>query len=201
MVSKKKTQGRQKIEIKKIENKNSSQVTFSKRRTGLFKKACELSVLCDVEVATIVFSNNNKAFCFGHPSIENVLHRYLHNSSSSSLLSFSSSSISRVSDASVLEEFNREYMEAVKELEEKKKALNMEDFQHSSQPWWEYINVDFGMELEELVHMKIALEELRKKVLAKVKDRQDHELMIMANNNTNSDGFMATAQLPLNSTM
>uniref|UniRef100_A0AAU7LJH7 MADS76 n=1 Tax=Hippophae rhamnoides TaxID=193516 RepID=A0AAU7LJH7_9ROSA len=110
----KKTQGRQ-----KIENKNSSQVTFSKRRTGLFKKACELSVLCGVEVATIAFSNNNKAFCFGHPSVEHVLHRYLHDSSSSSSLSCSSST-SRVSIASVLEKFNKEYMEAVKELKELK---------------------------------------------------------------------------------
>ncbi|KAA8519520.1 hypothetical protein F0562_013776 [Nyssa sinensis] len=48
--------GRQKIEIKKIEKKNNLQVTFSKRRTGLFKKAAQLSALCGAEVAVIVMS-------------------------------------------------------------------------------------------------------------------------------------------------
>lgn len=52
--------GRGKIEIKKIENLNSRQVTFSKRRNGLLKKARELSVLCDAEVAVIIFSSTGK---------------------------------------------------------------------------------------------------------------------------------------------
>ncbi|KAK3023818.1 hypothetical protein RJ639_044742 [Escallonia herrerae] len=56
--------GRGKIEIKKIENVNSRQVTFSKRRAGLLKKAHELSVLCDSEVAVIIFSNTGKLFEF-----------------------------------------------------------------------------------------------------------------------------------------
>lgn len=56
--------GRGKIEIKRIENANSRQVTFSKRRTGLLKKAQELAILCDAEVAVIVFSNTGKLFEF-----------------------------------------------------------------------------------------------------------------------------------------
>ncbi|CAL0329419.1 unnamed protein product [Lupinus luteus] len=56
--------GRGKIEIKKIENANSRQVTFSKRRTGLLKKAHELAILCDAEVAVIIFSNTGKLFEF-----------------------------------------------------------------------------------------------------------------------------------------
>lgn len=56
--------GRGKIEIKRIENANSRQVTFSKRRSGLLKKAHELSVLCDAEVAVIVFSKSGKLFEF-----------------------------------------------------------------------------------------------------------------------------------------
>lgn len=56
--------GRGKIEIKKIENANSRQVTFSKRRTGLLKKAFELGVLCDAQVAVIIFSNTGKLFEF-----------------------------------------------------------------------------------------------------------------------------------------
>lgn len=47
---------RGKIEMKRIENGTSRQVTFSKRRNGLLKKAYELSVLCDAQVALIIFS-------------------------------------------------------------------------------------------------------------------------------------------------
>lgn len=56
--------GRGKIEIKKIENLNSRQVTFSKRRNGLLKKAKELSVLCDADVGVIVFSSTGKLYEF-----------------------------------------------------------------------------------------------------------------------------------------
>lgn len=55
---------RQKIQIKKIDNLTARQVTFSKRRRGLFKKAQELSTLCDAEVALIVFSATGKLFEF-----------------------------------------------------------------------------------------------------------------------------------------
>ncbi|RZR77540.1 hypothetical protein BHM03_00002652 [Ensete ventricosum] len=41
---------REKIQIKKIDNTAARQVTFSKRRRGLFKKAAELSVLCDADM-------------------------------------------------------------------------------------------------------------------------------------------------------
>lgn len=56
--------GRGRIEIKKIENVNSRQVTFSKRRNGLMKKAKELSILCDAEVALIIFSSTGKIYDF-----------------------------------------------------------------------------------------------------------------------------------------
>jgi len=53
---------REKIQIKKIENATARQVTFSKRRRGLIKKAEELSVLCDADVALIIFSSTGKLF-------------------------------------------------------------------------------------------------------------------------------------------
>lgn len=55
---------RGKIEMKRIENATSRQVTFSKRRNGLLKKAHELSVLCDAEVAVIVFSQKGRLYEF-----------------------------------------------------------------------------------------------------------------------------------------
>jgi hypothetical protein len=57
--------GRGRVELKRIENKINRQVTFSKCRNGLLKKAYELSVLCDAEVALIVFSSCGKLFEFG----------------------------------------------------------------------------------------------------------------------------------------
>ncbi|CAN0929207.1 MADS-box protein J2 [Linum grandiflorum] len=56
--------GRRKVEMKKIEDKSRRQVTFSKRRKGLLKKAREISILCDVQLALIVFSSRGRLFQF-----------------------------------------------------------------------------------------------------------------------------------------
>jgi len=55
---------RGKTQMKRIENATSRQVTFSKRRNGLLKKAFELSVLCDAQVALIIFSPRGKLYEF-----------------------------------------------------------------------------------------------------------------------------------------
>ncbi|XP_035547562.1 agamous-like MADS-box protein MADS3 [Juglans regia] len=68
--------GRGKVELKRIENKINRQVTFSKRRNGLLKKAYELSVLCDAEVAVIIFSSRGKLYEFGSAGIAKTLERY-----------------------------------------------------------------------------------------------------------------------------
>nr|XP_043626297.1 truncated transcription factor CAULIFLOWER A-like [Erigeron canadensis] len=69
--------GRGKVQLRRIENKINRQVTFSKRRGGLLKKAHEISVLCDAEVALIVFSNKGKLFEFSTDScMESILERY-----------------------------------------------------------------------------------------------------------------------------
>ncbi|KAI3825532.1 hypothetical protein L1987_07022 [Smallanthus sonchifolius] len=66
------------MQIKKIENTTNRQVTFSKRRNGILKKAYELSVLCDVDVALIMFSPSGKASIFsGSRSIEEIMSRYI----------------------------------------------------------------------------------------------------------------------------
>ncbi|EXC04824.1 MADS-box transcription factor 3 [Morus notabilis] len=70
--------GRVKLQIKRIENTTNRQVTFSKRRNGLIKKAYELSVLCDVDVALIMFSSSGRVSLFsGNKSIEEILARYV----------------------------------------------------------------------------------------------------------------------------
>ncbi|CAB4296840.1 unnamed protein product [Prunus armeniaca] len=70
--------GRVKLQIKMIENTTNRQVTYSKRRNGLIKKAYELSVLCDVDVALIMFSPSGRLSLFsGNKSIEEILARYV----------------------------------------------------------------------------------------------------------------------------
>ncbi|KAL7230779.1 hypothetical protein ACSBR2_009130 [Camellia fascicularis] len=70
--------GRVKLQIKRIENNTSRQVTFSKRRNGLIKKAYELSVLCDIDIALIMFSPSGRLSHFsGKRRIEDVLSRYI----------------------------------------------------------------------------------------------------------------------------
>nr|CAX16992.1 AGL66 protein [Eschscholzia californica] len=70
--------GRVKLQIKKIENNTNRQVTFSKRRNGLIKKAYELSILCDIDIALIMFSPSGRLSHFsGKRRIEDVLTRYI----------------------------------------------------------------------------------------------------------------------------
>ncbi|CAA0827542.1 Agamous-like MADS-box protein AGL1 [Striga hermonthica] len=68
--------GRGKIEIKRIENTTNRQVTFCKRRNGLLKKAYELSVLCDAEVALIVFSTRGRLYEYANNSVKGTIERY-----------------------------------------------------------------------------------------------------------------------------
>nr|ABG90941.1 AP3 [Elegia elephantina] len=70
--------GRGKIEIKRIENPTNRQVTYSKRRTGIMKKAKELTVLCDADVSIIVFSHSGKCHEYRSPGADTkkIMDRY-----------------------------------------------------------------------------------------------------------------------------
>ncbi|KAJ0238120.1 Protein TRANSPARENT TESTA 16 [Hirschfeldia incana] len=71
--------GKGKIEIKKIENRTARQVTFSKRRSGVIKKANEISVLCDAHIGLIVFSTTGKLYqnCTEPLTMSQLIDRYL----------------------------------------------------------------------------------------------------------------------------
>nr|CAA56656.1 SLM2 [Silene latifolia subsp. alba] len=70
--------GRGKIEIKRIENSTNRQVTYSKRRNGIIKKAGEITVLCEAKVSLIIFSNNGKMHAYHSPetAVEDILDQY-----------------------------------------------------------------------------------------------------------------------------
>ncbi|XP_023523689.1 floral homeotic protein PMADS 2-like [Cucurbita pepo subsp. pepo] len=70
--------GRGKIEIKRIENSSNRQVTYSKRRNGIIKKAKEITVLCDAHVSLVVFASSGKMHEYCSPSMQlvDILDKY-----------------------------------------------------------------------------------------------------------------------------
>lgn len=169
MVMPKKTQGRQKVEMKEL-NGNQRQVTFSKRRAGLFKKAGELSVLSGAEIAVIVISKKDKVYCFGHPDVETILNRYLTGGDDATLAESSQKHVA-------VNEFNMQYDEAQRELAMEKNRLKeieedvkMKKMTGSGGFWWDN-PLDENMGLEEMQHYLWSLQEARKKVAAKLDER------------------------------
>ena len=144
--------GRQKIEMKKIEKKSSLEVTFSKRRTGLFKKAGELCVLCGAEATVIVFSPGQRAFVFGHPSVNTVINRFLEREKNSH---------ASVPGGEVLYgHVQRQYLEALGRLEVKKDHEEAASGEAEGF-WWDAAIESMG--LNELEQFGRSLEELMKK--------------------------------------
>ncbi|CAK9139461.1 unnamed protein product [Ilex paraguariensis] len=105
--------GRVKLQIKKIENTTNRQVTFSKRRNGLIKKAYELSVLCDVDVALIMFSPSGR-----------YLQRALGKLKGEADRTYQAVSSPAIVD-SQLEEIQQEILRCKTQLEDKEKRLRV----------------------------------------------------------------------------
>ncbi|KAK9089602.1 hypothetical protein Scep_028684 [Stephania cephalantha] len=160
MANKKRSKGRQKIEIKRIVQEDSRQVTFSKRRSGLFKKASELSILCGVEVVIIVFSPAGKAFSFGVPNVDTLIDRFTHSSSSSS----PSHRDGHKRGSNKERELNREYMELSNQLEnEKKKGEKKKSEANEKQLKWQ-AHID-SLGIHELKQVLAELEEFKKNIV------------------------------------
>lgn len=138
---------RRRVEIKKIEDRSKRQITFTKRRQGLFKKAGELCTKCNAQVAVIAFSMAGNAYAFGDPSVQSVVNRYLNSAASSSKIEpFSDQDLAR---------FKAE--KKVGEILDK--AI---DKKGGSRRLWdaEIENLDFN----ELEQLKITMEEMKKKL-------------------------------------
>lgn len=166
-MAKKHSMGRQKIEIKKIEKKSSLEVTFSKRRTGLFKKAGELCVLCGAEAAVIIFSPGRRAFVFGHPSADAVIDRFLERDTINSR--------ALVPGGHVHGHVQRQYLDALGRLEVKKEREETVGGDGGDGGggggggfWWDAAVENMGM--NELEQFGGALEELLKKAAVRVEE-------------------------------
>ncbi|CAL9022653.1 unnamed protein product [Prunus brigantina] len=170
MKIKKPSQGRQKIAIAKIEKRSNLQVTFSKRRSGLFKKASELCTLCGVEIAIIVFSPAKKPFSFGHPEVDSIVDRFIaRNPNPNPLgLAWSTDTTQQLAEAhrnSSVHELNMQLTQIVNQLEAEKKhgeALDKMSKASQNQCWWEMPVDELG--LHELQILKASVEELKRNV-------------------------------------
>ncbi|KAM0843414.1 hypothetical protein ACQ4PT_057718 [Festuca glaucescens] len=67
---------RGKTVIKRIDDTTSRQVTFSKRKSGLFKKAKELGILCDAQVGVVLFSNTGRLYEYSNSRMKSIVERY-----------------------------------------------------------------------------------------------------------------------------
>lgn len=116
-----------KSEIKPIDNEETRQIRFSKRRQSMFNKASELSILCGAMVGSVVFSTIGTSFSFGHPSIDDVANRFLSSGTSHGTPASGGPSnddnIWAVSDTIQL--LNMEYSELQQALNSEKKKIDM----------------------------------------------------------------------------
>ncbi|XP_016511813.2 agamous-like MADS-box protein AGL62 [Nicotiana tabacum] len=156
---KKKSKGRQKIRIEKIANRNSLQVTFSKRRAGVFKKASELSALCGAEVAVIVESPAGKVYSFGNPCVDSVINRY-------ETGGHDEDGFSAALRLQIEEESKKKYLEAMGILD-KEKAVSVGD--SGTNNWWEDLSLD-NLGLQELQECMASMEVLKNNLLKRADD-------------------------------
>ncbi|VFQ87825.1 unnamed protein product [Cuscuta campestris] len=164
--TKKQTRGRQKIPIKKIVDRARRQVTFSKRREGIYKKAAELSVICGAQVAVIFFSGKGKAFTCGYPSVGAVLRRFEQPAAKAA---------ASPPPPPYLEAVGREIEALEEERERLVEGIEEEEEEENKGGEWEGINVFWWnrdvdeMGSEELVEYMAALEALRAKAVMKAR--------------------------------
>ncbi|CAK7330263.1 unnamed protein product [Dovyalis caffra] len=157
-----KSRGRQKVEMVKMSKESNLQVTFSKRRSGLFKKASELCILCGAEIAIIVFSPGNKVFSFGHPGVETLVNSFLNRNPpqhSGAMQLFEAHRNATV------RENNMQLTQVLNQLEmERKRGEDLNQLRKAGQTlcWWEAPIEE--LTLPQLEQLKASLEELKKNV-------------------------------------
>ncbi|KAJ3680287.1 hypothetical protein LUZ60_016565 [Juncus effusus] len=155
---------RGKTEIKRIENPTSRQVTFSKRRNGLLKKAFELSLLCDAEVGLVVFSPRGKLYEFSSSSMQRVFDRYKNNSKQYSTSHHNTSIDLNVQQTKIEVERLRKKIEF---LEASRKKLLGENLDSCSIEELQEIEEKLEQSLQKMRGQKIKLMEDRTQLLEK----------------------------------
>ncbi|XP_071700602.1 agamous-like MADS-box protein AGL62 [Rutidosis leptorrhynchoides] len=171
----KKSKGRQKIKMEKMEKESNLMVTFSKRRSGLFKKASELSILCGVEIAIVVFSPGKKVFSFGHPSVEMIVDRFF---TQNPPLNSSTSQLMKAHREANIDELNRQLTCAISHLQVERnnsEQLNKMRKERQQGQWWE--GPIESLRMHELEVLKGAMEGLKHKI----EEQKKRHMAVMAN--------------------
>jgi hypothetical protein len=166
----KKTRGRQKVDMKRIVNEDDRLVTFSKRRSGIYKKLSELITLTGTEAAFLVFSPGGKPFSFGHPSIDNVLDRFLENPSNAD----GTHELVEEYRRARIEELTQKYDEMQQQLDDnKEKGSKLRDKIQGNErgDWWNAPVEELN--LQELIELEKKFEGLRMTLHNKMKENSN----------------------------
>ncbi|KAM1986972.1 hypothetical protein ACFX15_034295 [Malus domestica] len=187
----KKSKGRQKVEMVKMANESNLQVTFSKRRSGLFKKASELCTLCGAEVGIIVFSPGRRVFSFGHPSVEAVMDRFLSRNPFNPHLHPPSGTMQLIEAHrnATVRELNTDLTQVMNQLEAEKKRrdqLNQMTRVSQAQCWWEAPMDE--MQMPQLDQLKSSLVDLKMNMT-----KQADRVLIQNTLNPNSQFFVGSS--------
>lgn len=196
----KQTRGRQKIEMKLIENEEDRLITFSKRRSGIYKKASELATLCGADVGVVVFSPSGRPFSFASPSMEHIANRFLSRNPLQD--ADETHHLMEAHRRRRVEELNRQYNQLQAQLEAEKakgKELRMlakaTDKDHRG--WWEAPVQE--LDIDCLKQMNESLAELHLGVTAHISQRKKSNTTSTC---TTSTAFGASSsaqpQLPIN---
>nr|GMC49684.1 agamous-like MADS-box protein AGL62 [Ipomoea batatas] len=182
------SRGRQRIEMVKIQKKSNLEVTFSKRRIGLFKKASVFSTLCGADVAIIVFSPaGNKVFSFGHPTVEAVVERFLGENNPAPVNETGGGALAteqfiEAQRNARVQELNMELtrLEAVFEFE-KKRGEAIDGFVEANREAHGWMRGSYDdLSFEQLVTLKSGMENLMKEI----EQKAHHQLMAKHGNGT-----------------
>ncbi|KAL7122833.1 hypothetical protein ACP275_01G068600 [Erythranthe tilingii] len=130
---------REKMKMKKIANVAARQVTLTKRRKGLFKKAEELSILCDAQIGILIISSSSTPinfFNYATTSMKDIIERYNLHSKNFDELEQPSELQQLVRDSN-LSEINKEVAERSHQLrrmrEEELQVLSIDELQRLEQ--------------------------------------------------------------------
>ncbi|XP_047340171.1 agamous-like MADS-box protein AGL62 [Impatiens glandulifera] len=131
--------GRKKIPIKFIEDRAKRSVAFSKRKSGVMKKVSELSTMCGIDMALILFNESGKVYSYGNPTLNVILDRFL-GLDPQRVLNPTSRKIIEAQKIYRIQEMEAKIMngeEMLKHEEQRGKTLSLEMTNHAIGKWWE----------------------------------------------------------------
>ncbi|CAK8578166.1 unnamed protein product [Lathyrus sativus] len=163
MEPKKKTRGKQKLVMKKIEDIDNLFATFTKRKTGIYNKATELSTLCGAKVDILMISPSGNPFCYGEPSSKSLARTSLKEETSS---------FDDIVKRQMLEDLNMKNDKLVDEIydaEAKRETLTASN----SSGWWG-VKEKYGYDHEKVERIKNLTHKMINEVISKGGEIDSH---------------------------